>query len=89
MKILAVCGHGLGSSLMLSLNIKKALTNLNITADVNHIDLSSVNQSMADIFICSKDLQNSLNLQNVVGVNNILDVNEITTALQQFLQNKS
>ena len=40
MKIMAVCAHGLGSSFLMEMNIKKALAKLNIEAEVAHSDLS-------------------------------------------------
>jgi len=40
MKILAVCAHGLGSSFLMEMNIKKALVKLGIEAEVGHSDLS-------------------------------------------------
>lgn len=34
MKILAVCAHGLGSSFLMEMNIKKALTRLGLESEV-------------------------------------------------------
>ena len=56
MKIMAVCGHGLGSSFMMEMNIKKALANLGVEAEVEHTDLASVNENDADIFIMARDI---------------------------------
>lgn len=39
MKIMAICGSGLGSSFMVEMNIKKVLKKLNIDAEVEHSDL--------------------------------------------------
>lgn len=36
MKIMAICGSGLGSSFMVEMNIKKVLKKLNIDAEVEH-----------------------------------------------------
>lgn len=60
MKILAVCGHGLGSSFMLERNIKNALKTLNKEAEVDHVDVASVTDKSADLFIVGKDLEPSL-----------------------------
>jgi len=49
MKILAVCGSGLGSSFMLEMNIKKVLKELGVEAEVGHSDLASVTPADADI----------------------------------------
>lgn len=39
MKIMAICGSGLGSSFMVEMNIKKVLKKLEIEAEVEHSDL--------------------------------------------------
>ncbi|VEA35086.1 sugar phosphotransferase component II B [Salmonella enterica subsp. enterica] len=50
MKIMAICGSGLGSSFMVEMNIKKVLKKLNIDAEVEHSDLSSATPGAADLF---------------------------------------
>ncbi len=54
MKIMAVCGAGLGSSFMMEMNIKKVLKKINITAEVDHSDLGSVTPDLADVFVMGK-----------------------------------
>lgn len=49
MKIMAICGSGLGSSFMVEMNIKKVLKKLNIDAEVEHSDLSSATPGAADL----------------------------------------
>lgn len=41
MKILVVCGNGLGSSFIMELNVKKALNELGKEAEVGHTDLAT------------------------------------------------
>ena len=41
MKILAVCGNGLGTSFILSMNVNKALKVLNIDGECKNMDLAS------------------------------------------------
>lgn len=41
MKIMVVCGHGLGTSLMMEMSIKGIVKELNVNAEVDHIDLGS------------------------------------------------
>lgn len=60
MKILAVCGHGLGSSFMVEKNIKDTLKKLNIEAEVSHVDLASVSDSSADVFVVGRDLEGGI-----------------------------
>lgn len=56
MKIMAICGSGLGSSFMVEMNIKKVLKKLNIDAEVEHSDLSSATPGAADLFVMAKDI---------------------------------
>ncbi|MCU5775283.1 PTS sugar transporter subunit IIB [Erwiniaceae bacterium BAC15a-03b] len=79
MKIMAVCGAGLGSSFMMEMNIKKVLKKLEITADVDHSDLGSVTPDAADVFVMAKDIAYSANLpeNKVIIINNIIDLKEV------------
>ena len=88
MKILAVCGSGLGSSFMLEMNIKKVLTQLGVDAEVDHTDLASATEGLADIFIMSSDLANSTSLKNVVSLNSIINLVELKEKLEEVLKAK-
>ena len=47
--IMCCCGQGLGSSMMVSMNVEKALKNLGVTGvSVDHTALSEVNPNSAD-----------------------------------------
>ncbi|GBU13851.1 PTS system mannitol-specific IIB component [Enterobacterales bacterium] len=83
MKIMAICGSGLGSSFMVEMNIKKVLKKLNIQADVEHSDLSSAIPSEADLFVMAKDIAASANIpeNQLVTITNIVDINELETKL--------
>ncbi|QLK61962.1 PTS sugar transporter subunit IIB [Rahnella sp. Larv3_ips] len=83
MKIMAICGSGLGSSFMVEMNIKKVLKKLNIQADVEHSDLSSAIPGEADLFVMAKDIAASANIpeNQLVVITNIVDINELETKL--------
>ncbi|MBF4232113.1 PTS sugar transporter subunit IIB, partial [Vibrio anguillarum] len=51
MKIMVVCGHGLGTSLMMEISIKNIVKDLNVDAEIDHIDLGSAKGTICDIFI--------------------------------------
>lgn len=51
LKVLTVCGVGMGSSLLLKMNAEKALTALGVEASVEHTDLSSARGMRADVVI--------------------------------------
>lgn len=81
MKIMAICGSGLGSSFMVEMNIKKVLKKLNIDAEVEHSDLSSATPGAADLFVMAKDIAASASVpeSQLVVINNIIDINELET----------
>ncbi len=83
MKIMAICGSGLGSSFMVEMNIKKVLKKLNIQADVEHSDLSSAIPGEADLFVMAKDIAASSNIpeNQLVVITNIVDINELEAKL--------
>jgi ascorbate PTS system EIIB component len=89
MKILVVCGHGLGSSFMVEMNAQEALKNLNAPTNitVEHSDVMTASPDMAELFICGRDLEeNTKNLGDVLVLDNILDKEELQTKLNDKLQ---
>lgn len=86
MKIMAICGSGLGSSFMVEMNIKKVLKKLNIDAEVEHSDLSSATPGAADLFVMAQDIASSASVppENLVVLKSIIDMNELETKLQEY-----
>ncbi|MDH2924687.1 PTS system IIB component (L-Asc family) [Nicoletella semolina] len=86
MKIMAVCGHGIGSSFMMEMNIKKVLPKIGIEAEVEHTDLASVNENDADVFVMGKDIAESSSLpkEKVVVVTNIISATEFEEKLTAY-----
>ncbi|MCK2181850.1 PTS sugar transporter subunit IIB, partial [Hafnia paralvei] len=62
MKIMAICGSGLGSSFMVEMNIKKVLKKMGVDAEVEHSDLSSAIPGEADLFVMAKDIAASASI---------------------------
>lgn len=85
MKIMAVCGSGLGSSFMLEMNIKKVLTKLGVEAEVEHSDLASVTENMADLFVMGKDIASSASLSQdkLVVLDSIISLPELEEKLSK------
>ncbi|MFC3526158.1 PTS sugar transporter subunit IIB [Marinococcus halophilus] len=50
-KILVVCGNGLGSSMMVEMNVNSILKEMNEEADVSHTDLTTAKTESADLYI--------------------------------------
>ncbi|MBK0002310.1 PTS sugar transporter subunit IIB [Erwinia sp. S43] len=86
MRIMAVCGSGLGSSFMVEMNIKKVLKKLNIEAEVEHSDLSSATPGAADLFVMARDIAESANVppDRLVVLKSIIDMTELETKLKEY-----
>ncbi|MDM2743144.1 PTS sugar transporter subunit IIB [Citrobacter sp. Cu231] len=87
-KILVVCGNGLGSSLMMEMAIKEVCKKINFEANVDHEDLSSATSSSADIWVAANDIAAqliSMGKKNVIGLTNIFDKDNIEVQLRQFI----
>lgn len=87
MKIMAVCGSGLGSSFMLEMNVKKILTKLGVEAEVEHSDLASITPNSADLFVMGKDIaaSSSISEDRVVVLNSIISLSELEEKLKEKL----
>lgn len=84
MKIMVVCGNGLGSSFIMELNVKKALKELGKTAEVDHTDLTSAKSVQADLFIVAADIMSQLEDGNrtIINLENMMSIPEIKTKLE-------
>jgi len=85
MKIVAVCGAGIGTSEILRVNAVRALERLDIEAEVVASDIASVGSTAADaqVILTSPELVGSIGRTNadVVVIENYFDLDEITGKL--------
>lgn len=88
MRILAVCGMGLGSSLVLRMGIEAVLKELGVQATVVVSDLSSAKTEPADLVVTSGALAESLKSLSipVVEIHNYLDRSEMRTKLAPLVK---
>lgn len=78
MKILVCCGHGIGSSMMLEMNMKKVLKEIGKEAEIDHSDLSSAAGIKADIYVATRDIATQLEgLGKVVALSSMIDKKEM------------
>ncbi|MBB5183120.1 PTS sugar transporter subunit IIB [Catenisphaera adipataccumulans] len=84
-KIMCCCGSGLGSSMMVQMNIEKALKNLGIEGvTAEHTSLSEVTPKSADLFVVGKDIAPQLaSYPRVVVLDKIMSMKELTAKLEQ------
>jgi len=88
LKILVVCGNGLGSSFLIEMNIKNILAQIEANVDVDHCDLTSAKGYKADIIVGTRDITDQLRGQAkaLVELNNILDLEDMKTKLVAALE---
>lgn len=88
MKIVCVCGMGLGSSLILRMNVEKALSLLNIKdIQVDVADIGTARGSNADIIVSSHQFCEDLKDMEVpmIEIINYTDVPHIENELKKIL----
>lgn len=89
MKIVAICGAGIGSSGILKVNAERVLGRLGITADVTAADIRSITVAAADaqVILTSAEFVDAIGQTNadVIVVDNYFDTDELTRKLQAAL----
>ncbi|MFC9561184.1 PTS sugar transporter subunit IIB [Agromyces sp. NPDC056965] len=93
MKIIAVCGLGIGTSAILKVNAERALDRLGLTADVDASDLAGIAVAAADaqVILTSTELGDAVraaigrSFAEIVEVSNYFDVEEISAKLETSL----
>ena len=89
MKIIAICGAGIGSSAILKVNAERVLSRLGIEADVTAADIASVQTAAADaqVILTSAEFVEAIGktFADVVVINNYFDANELMIKLEASL----
>ena len=90
-KIMCFCGSGLGTSFVMEMNAKKALTQLGITdVEVVHSTIDDAMEGAADLFICSADLlPNAAKAGKAIGLTNMVAIKEIKEKLQAAFEEEN
>ena len=86
--IMCCCGSGLGSSMLVRMNVEKALKKLGASGiSVSHSSLSDAAEGAADLFVVGKDLANFVKeLPRVIILDNIMDKAELETKLKTEIE---
>lgn len=89
MKIVAICGAGIGSSGILKVNAERVLARLGIEASVTAADIGSVDAAAADaqIILTSAEFVDRIGatFADVIVVVNYFDTDELTQKLEAAL----
>ena len=90
MKIIqTVCGFGIGTSLMLKINLEGLIRKNNLEANVICADVSSFAGNDCDMIFCSAELYDTIASRTqipIIKINNIMDNNELEALLIQNLR---
>lgn len=82
--IMTVCGAGVGSSLMIKMNVDELLQKLKIKGRVINSDIASAKTNTVDIVITSEDIYaliKSMDVKEVVILQNIVSMKELEEKL--------
>lgn len=87
MKILCVCGLGMGSSLILKMTVENAMQQIGIPCDVEHQAAGTMSGINADLIVAAQDFADELaGRDNVVLVTNIIKTDEVKAKIEEFLE---
>ena len=93
MKIVVVCGAGVGSSMVLKIYVEKALRRLNIEATVEQSDITVAGSMNADLFVTSDTFARLLDekygqsyASKVIVIKNYIDQEEYITKLEKAIK---
>lgn len=90
MKIVCVCGMGLGSSVIAKMNIEQVLKKMNLSATVDTCDLGSVRSVPADLYVTTRELALSMPAEvqsKTIVLTNFVRKVEIESSIGDYLKN--
>ena len=91
MKILAVCGFGCGSSMILRMTIERVLRELGVDAEVENTDLTGGRSAACDAIFTSYELAEELKSTVAVPIfpiSHYTDLKEVKEQVEKFLSSK-
>lgn len=91
MKILAVCGFGVGSSMVLKMTIEKVVKELGLKANVETMDISGAQGERCDYIFTSQELGQELSKNAkcpVIPIKRYMDKEEVMTKFKEVLDKK-
>ncbi|MGF7060538.1 PTS sugar transporter subunit IIB [Brassicibacter mesophilus] len=88
-KVLTVCGFGVGSSMILKMKIDEVLKSNAINAEVFTADVGSATSTPCDVIFTSKELEKGISEKvkvPVIAIKNFIDKKEIEEKGLQILK---
>lgn len=86
-KVLCCCMSGLGSSFLVEMNVKKVLKKFDMEdVQVDHAGIYDAAPGVADLFICSSDIQEECQKAGpTIALDHLTDYNELEEKFQAFI----
>ncbi|MCL1996743.1 MAG: PTS sugar transporter subunit IIB [Defluviitaleaceae bacterium] len=91
MKILAVCGFGVGSSMILKMSLETVFKNQGVAVEVDNTDVTTAKSVNCDAIFTSAELKDEIQSSvsvPVYAVKKYMDKTEINTLVTQFLSER-
>lgn len=88
MKILTVCGFGVGTSLFLKMTVDSVLEEEGIIGEVQALDMTSACGCEADLILTSKEIGEQIQGQvsgKIVYISNFMDKEEIRSKILESI----
>ncbi|WP_066890433.1 PTS sugar transporter subunit IIB [Clostridium nigeriense] len=89
MKIITVCGNGIGSSLMLAMKIQEICDEEGIRVDVESCDVSAAVGKKCDLFVTVKELAPNFNKDKTLIVRSYINKKKIKEDILDRIKAKS
>lgn len=89
-KVLAVCAFGVGSSMVLKMQLEKVFKLRGIEVEVDNTDLTQALSTQADAIFTSPQFIEELQAKvsaKVYGVEQFMNISHVTVAVEAFLEN--
>ena len=91
MKIMTVCGFGVGTSLLLKMTVDSILEEEGINGEVEAIDMTSACGNSADLILTSKEIGKEIEGQvsgKLVYISNFMDKEEVKEKILKAIRNQ-
>ena len=89
-KILCCCVSGLGSSFIVEMNVKKVLKKFGMEdVVVEHSGINDAMPGVADLFICSSDVEDECRKAgDTIALNVLMDYEELERKFSEYIKSK-
>lgn len=91
MKALAVCGFGVGSSMVLKMTVERVLNEVGISGEVENTDISTAQSVMCDVIFTSPQFAETLEgtvKAKIYPIKKYMDAGEVKVAVEDYLNSK-